>query len=203
MRRAGLALAVGAAPTAAKAHAFSTGKDAYGAFLEGAGVVLGAPGLILPVAALGIALALWRSEGLLDAWLLFLIGGLAGIALAPFAGAWAALMPIGVGLVVAVIAALVPPQRIGPAMPALAGLTGGAVALAALEGHGWGEVAVATRVGILFAANIGLASVAGAARVSLEGIAHPATRIAWRIAASWVAAILVLSLAFLMRGPVV
>ncbi|TYB81634.1 hypothetical protein [Maritimibacter fusiformis] len=201
MRRAALALAAGAVPTAAWAHAFSTGKDAYGAFLEGAGVILAAPGLILPVAALGIALALWRSEGLLAAWLPFLAGGMAGVALAPFAGSWAGLAVIGTGLVVAVIAALVPPARIGPAMPGLAGLTGGAVALAALEGHGWGEVALATRVGILFAANIALATVAGAARVSLERIVHPATRIAWRIAASWVAAILVLSLAFLMRAP--
>ena len=103
MRRAGLSLIAGGMPAAAQAHAFSPGKDAFGAFQDGAGVVLGAPGLILPVTALGIALALWRPSGLRAGWPPFFLGGLAGIALAPFAGGWAGLMPVGVGLVVGTI----------------------------------------------------------------------------------------------------
>lgn len=201
MRHPAPALLVALVPNAAQAHAFSTGKDTYGAFLEGAGVVLAAPGLILPVVALGLALALWQTEGLLRAWLPFLGPAVIGIVLAPLAGAWAATLPIAIGLVVAVLAALVPLGRIGPALPVLAALTGGAFALAALEGHGWGEVTMAIRTGVLFAANVALATVAGLVRISLERIPHPATRIGWRIAASWVAAILLLSLAFLIAGP--
>ena len=200
MRAAALLLAALLAPGVARAHAFSTGRDAYGGFLEGAAVVLSSPGLLLPLLALALTLTLWHPEGLLKAWPAFLAGSLAGVAAGLVAGPWMALAALGVGLVLAFVAALVPPGRIAPALPLLAGLTGLVVLAAALEGHGWAEVALATRLGILFGAQFALAASAGVVRLALERAPSPATTILWRVTGSWLAAILVLYLALSLRG---
>lgn len=204
MRRGAGALGLGAAlaaPGPALAHAFATGRDAYGNFLEGAGVALGSPGLLLPVLALAVALGLWRREGLLGAWPHALAGSLAGLALAPLAGPWIAPAAMGVGLVLAVLAALVPLARLAAALPLLAALTAAIVLAAALEGHGFAEIPQATRAGLLFGVHFALSAGAGLVRFTRERIAHPATDIGWRVAASWLAAILVLYLAFTFSGP--
>ncbi|MBV7409719.1 hypothetical protein [Maritimibacter sp. DP1N21-5] len=187
-------------PGAAFAHAFDTGRDAYGLFLEGTGVILATPALLLPLAALGVALALWKSEGMLAAWPALLIGMLAGFALAPLVPPTAALVPLAFGLVIGVLSALFPLERIAPAIPILAGLMGLAVIAAALEGHGFGEIGVLIRAGIFFAANAVVAVVAGAVRWITEHWPGEVTRIGGRIAASWLAAILVLYLAFAMAA---
>lgn len=187
-------------PERAQAHAFSAGKDAYGAFLEGAGVILSTPSLILPLIALGVMVVLWRSEGLLSTWPLFLVGQAAGLALAPLFPPSVALAPLGIGLVLGTLCALVPIARIGPAIPILGALTGVTVMLAALEGHGWGELRVRIHVGLIFAANLAVAASAGLARIIVERWPGEITVIGLRIAASWVAAILVLYLAFAIRG---
>jgi hypothetical protein len=183
-------------PGAAFAHAFDTGRDAYGLFLEGAEVILTTPALVLPLVATGVALGLWRTEGLLAAWPGFLIGALAGFALAPFAPSSIALVPLAFGLVIGVLAALLPLERIAAALPILAGLMGLAVVTAALEGHGFAEIGLLIRTGIFFAANMTLAVAAGVIRWVSERWPGEVTRIGGRIAASWVAAILVLYLAF-------
>jgi len=203
MRRAGALCLAGAlvVPGAARAHAFATGRDAYGNFLEGAGVALGSPGLLLPVLALAVMLGLWRREGLLKAWPHALAGSLIGLALAPLAGPWVATALLGIGLVLAALAALVPPGRIAPALPWLAALTAAIVLAAALEGHGFAEIPNATRVGLLFGVHFALSAGAGLVRYTRDRIAHPVTDIGWRVAASWLAAILVLYLAFTVAGP--
>lgn len=201
MRRRGAAFAAASlAPGPARAHAFATGQDASGAILDGVGVVLASPVLLLPVLALAVALALWQSDGLVRAWPHFLIGTLVGMAAAPYAGSWAAVLPMGLGLVVAALAALAPLDRLGPALPLLAGLAGFATLLAALEGHGWADVPLPTRLGILIAAHATLAVAAGLVAVSRARIAHPLTTTLWRIVASWLAAILLLYLAFMLKG---
>lgn len=188
------------APGAARAHAFGVYDSAYNAFLEGVGVFLASPGLLLPILALAVALGLWRAEGLLAVWAPVLLATLAGIALAPFVGPWAGLPPLALGLVVAALAALVPLERLAPAIPMFAVLTSLAAMVAALEGHGWGEVSLATRAGLLFGLHVALAAGAGLVRVTRETFRHRATDILWRVVASWLAAILVLYLAFALRG---
>ncbi|MAM60159.1 hypothetical protein [Maritimibacter sp. UBA3975] len=195
-----LALLAALVPGAAHAHAFSTGRDAYGAFLEGAGVILATPGLILPLAALAVTLALWKADGMMAAWPAFLIGQVAGMALAPLVGPWIALVPLAFGLVLGGLAAVAPLGRLGPALPVLAGLMGGVVMAASLEGHTVTEIGVAIRLGLFVAANIATAAIAGLARSMLERWDGEVTRIGWRVAASWIAAILVLYLAFAMTG---
>lgn len=199
-RSASLALAAAVAPGVAEAHAFGSYDSAYQNFLEGAAVFLTAPRLVLPVLAVAVALALWQRDGLLKAWGLVLAATLLGQGLALVTGPWIAMVPLGLGLAVAALAALVPLARLGPAVPALAGMTLLAVTLASLEGHGWGEVALATRVGLLFATHLALAAAAGAVRVSRDRFPHRATDILWRVFASWLAAILVLYLAFALRS---
>lgn len=188
-------------PGAANAHAFSTGADAYGAFLEGAGVILGYPAQILPLATLAVALALWKTEGMVAAWPAFLIGQVIGMALAPLVGLWIALVPLAFGLVLGALSAIAPLERLGPAMPVFAGLTGAAVMAAALEGHSFTEIGVAIRLGLFVAANIATAALAGVVRVILERWDGQVARIGARIAASWLAAILMLYLAFAVAGP--
>lgn len=187
------------APDPARAHAFGVYDSAYNAFIEGAGVFLASPGLLLPILALAVALGLWREEGLLAVWVPVLLATLAGIALAPYAGPWAALPPLAFGLVVAALAALVPPNRFAPARPVLAVLTALAAMVAALEGHGWSEVAPATRAGLLFGLHAALAAGAGLVRITRTAFPHRATDILWRVVASWLAAILLLFVAFTLR----
>ncbi len=195
-----LALLAALVPGAAHAHAFSTGKDAYGAFLEGAGVILATPGLILPLAALAVMLALWKADGMVAAWPAFLIGQVVGMAAAPFVGTWIAVVPLAFGLVLGTLAAVAPLERLAPALPVFAGLVGAVTMAAALEGHTVAEIGVAIRLGLFVAANIATAALAGVARAVLERWDAEVTRIGWRVAASWIAAILVLYLAFAMTG---
>ncbi len=101
---------------------------------------------------------------------------------------------------VAVCAALVPLGRIAAAVPWLAGLVGFATVAAALEGHRFAEVSLAARAGLLLAIHGSLAGGAVLLRLSLAAMPHPATAMLWRVAASWIAAILVLYLAFGLRG---
>ncbi|MEC7761015.1 MAG: hypothetical protein VX874_03755 [Pseudomonadota bacterium] len=203
MRRLTLPAALTAAliPGAAQAHAFKTGADSYGAFLEGAGVILGYPGLILPLATLAVTLALWKTEGMVAAWPAFLVGQIVGMALAPVVGLWAALLPLAFGLVLGALAAVVTLDRLGQALPILAGLMGAAVMAAALEGHSFTEIGVSIRLGLFVAVNVATAAIAGVVRVILERWGGQVARIGVRVAASWLAAILVLYLAFAVAGP--
>jgi len=200
-RAAAVVLIAAAAPGTAHAHAFATGRDAYGNFLEGAGVALGSPGLLLPVLSISVALGLWQREGLLKAWPHALAGSLLGLAVAPLTGPWIALTAMGLGLLLAVLAALVPLARVSAALPWLAALAMAATLAAALEGHTFGEIPQATRVGLLFGAHFGLAAGAGLVRLVRDRLDYPATIIGWRVMASWLAAILVLYLAFSVAGP--
>ena len=183
----------------AHAHAFQSGADSYAQFLEGAGVVLRYPETLLPVLALGILLSLWDREGMVRAWPAFLAGQLGGLALAAVVGAWIASVNLAAGLVVATLGALLPRHVRAEALAA--GLIIGLLVIAAsLEGHGFLELPLFIHLGILFAANLAVACTAGAARFAMEQIEAAWMHILWRVAASWLAAILALFLAFTLRG---
>ncbi|NKX44937.1 hypothetical protein [Roseicyclus persicicus] len=202
MRR-GLALVAAAACAAgrAEAHAFQGGAGAYEQVIEGAAVILGYPGLLLPLLALGIAVSLWDSEGLPRVWPGALAGQVAGILAAPLAGVWIAPAVMALGVGVAALAALWPDSR-RDVIAALAVATGLGVMMSALEGHGLFELPLFIHLGLVFAANLVLAAGAGAAALTLERVAAPWMRIGWRVVASWIGAILLLVLAFTLRGGV-
>lgn len=185
-------------PDRAGAHAFQAGAGAYQQFLEGAGVMVFTPGLLLPLAALGILLALWHAEGMVRAWPALIAGLALGIPLAAIAPPATETVLTALGAATAALAALLPRHWRSEAL-ALAALTGLLAMAAGLQGHGLLELPLSIHAGLFFAANLVTACTAGLARVALERVPAQWMRILWRIAASWIAAILVLLLAFALR----
>jgi hypothetical protein len=201
MRRAALAaVGIGAAGRA-EAHAFDLGAGAYVQFVEGAGVVLALPGLLLPLVALGIAISLWDTEGLPRVWPMALAGQAAGLILAPLMGPGIAAGAMALGAGVAALAALWPGSH-RAVIATISTLTGLFVTLAAFEGHGLFELPLAVHAGVIFAVNLVLAAGAGAAALALERWPAGWMRLGWRIVASWLGAVLVLMLALALGGGV-
>ena len=81
-----LAAAAGLVAGQARAHAFQGGADGYAQFVEGAGVILTYPGILLPILALGVAVSLWDTEGLPRVWPHALAGQVLGIFAASVGG---------------------------------------------------------------------------------------------------------------------
>jgi hydrogenase/urease accessory protein HupE len=79
VRRSLLTLWLGVCAGPVHAHAFDAGADAYGQFVEGAAVILIYPGILLPLLALGLLLSLWREDGLPTVWPVFLAAQVAGV----------------------------------------------------------------------------------------------------------------------------
>lgn len=172
------------------------GPTALTRLLEGADTVLGGPGLILPVLALALMLGLWETRGLRRGGPAATVGALAGVALAPFSGPWVGLAVLGVGALVGGLAALVPLRRLGRAIPLLAAMLMAMVLASALEGNPFGEVTMATRVGAFVATLFALGAAAGLVTFTRRRWPHPVVTILWRVAASWVTAILLIYLAY-------
>jgi hypothetical protein len=169
-------------------------------FLGGALAVLTGPALLLPLLALGLLLSLWQRDGLLRAWPVFLVAQVAGLVLAPLAGPAAAPPLIAGGVLVAVSAALNP--RVPAWLAYLSAVICGIGALAVvLEGHGFLDLPWPAYAGLLFGVNLAAALTAGLSQAILVGWPGPAARIALRVAASWIGAILLLSLAFELSLP--
>jgi hypothetical protein len=185
----------------ANAHAFTAGADSYAQFVEGASVILIYPAILLPILALGLLLSLWHDEGLPKAWPVFLGGQVLGVFAATAVGPGALVLFIALGVVTSAIAALISPVPRWAAY-GLAGLVGmGALAMA-LEGHGLFELPIFTHLGLLFGANLAVALGAGVSRLILVWVEAAWVRIGVRVAASWIGAILILTLAFEMSGAV-
>lgn len=186
-------------PTGAAAHSFESGADLYAQFVEGAGVVVTYPAVFLPLLALGLFLSLWHPEGMVRAWPAFLVGQLVGIALAPLVGEWILPAMMGAGLAVAALAALLPqPDRI---LSLIFASTLGILALAlGLEGHGLFELPALIHLGLIFGTNATVALAAGIGRLAMDRVPADWMRITLRVAASWIAAMLMLILAFTFRS---
>ena len=194
-------LAAALAPGAARAHAFDSGADFYQQFLEGTRVVFIYPGIFLPLLALGVLVSLWDREGMIRAWPAFLGGQVAGVLIGPLAGEGIAAVYLAVGLAVAALAALWPEARRALVLALAAAVGAGALATA-LEGHGFGELSVFIHAGILLAANLATAVVAGLARATFDWTDAAWLRIGWRVVASWLGAVqvMLLALAFVPAG---
>jgi len=196
---------IGAAITAAlvlsgskvQAHSFKTGADTVEAFFDGANAVLFSPMSLLPSLALGMFLSLWHSEGLVKAWPALILGHVAGFVLAPMVGPWVIPAALAIGTLVATGAALLS-RHFRAAALTLSALTGLFTLLAGLEGHTWLELEPAIYLGIFAAASVAVAIGAGLTRLVLEQLDYDWTRIGLRIVASWLAAVQVMMMAFLM-----
>ncbi len=179
------------------------GADAYTRFLEGTGVVLGYPPALLPLIALGILLGLWRADGMVQGWPYYFGGLIVGIGVAAVSPPWAALSPMGIGIVAAVLTALMITRLSKMVIVVLSATMGIATTAAGLEGHGFLEISLMIHFGILLAASALIPISASVVRMSLDRFTQPWLVIGWRIAASWLAAIMLLYMAFAARGYLV
>ena len=197
--RAAVTAALVTSATRAGAHSFGAGTDAFEAFVEGSNAVLFSPYSLLPCLSLGVLLTLWRSDGMVKVWPVLIASHAAGFVLAPLVGVWVIPVLVAVGAATGTLAALLPRHSRWEAVT-LGALVGGLTMLASLEGHGWLELTLPIYLGIFAAASFAVAAGAGIARVAIDNVPYPWVRIAVRIAASWLAAMQVLLLAFLLAG---
>lgn len=182
-----------------QAHAFRSGSDAYAQFLEGTSVILFYPESLLPLVAAGILVGLWHKDGMGWSWPAFAVGLLIGLPLSVLVGPWVKILLMVLGVLTGALAALLPRHN-KPEALAIAFATGLFVMLVSLEGHGLFELPLFIYVGILFMANLAFIIPANVTRMSLERFTFDALPIIFRVAASWIATILILLLAFEMRG---
>lgn len=193
--RGGLCAALVLLPGAAQAHAFRTGADVYTQFIEGVGVPLADPALVLCLLPLGLLAGLWRPDAMPKLWPVLIPALILGGLCASLAPPEVAIAAVSVGAATACIAAL---ARTLPSLLVLAmGALGGAVAgLTALQGHGFGELSLAIHLGLLLGANLVVAIPAALVKLTLPDGAAMWRRIGWRVAASWSGAVAVMFLAF-------
>lgn len=200
MNRAGVfvALSLAFCPGQVQAHAFQAGSGIYDQFVEGTAVALSAPEIVLCLLPLGLFVGTWKRDGMVVIWPYLLAGQAAGLFLAVAAPPTAPAYALGLGAVTATLAALRP----GPPVPApqiFAVLTGLLASIASFEGHGLFELPAGIHAGLLFGANLAVAAMAGLAAATLERWPFHWLRIGWRVAASWLAAVALMVLAFEMR----
>ncbi|MEX5728173.1 hypothetical protein Ga0609869_001526 [Rhodovulum iodosum] len=190
MRRAA-ALALFLAAPRAEAHAFRSGSESYAAFVEGASVPLNDPGILICLAATGLALGIWRARGLPAVWPALIVGLAAGLALAPLAPVWSGIAALGLGILAAVmgVTALPWPRWALATLAASAGLLAG---FASLQGHGWGELPLSVALGVFFGAHLALVVPAGLVEACRRRLVAPWVMIGWRVAASWLGAVALL-----------
>lgn len=187
MRRAAAAALCLAAPRA-EAHAFRSGSESYGAFVEGASVPLNDPQIMLCLAATGLTLGLWRARGLPAVWPTLLAGLLAGLVLAPLAPLWSGLAALALGIIAATmgVAALPWPRWSAALLAGAAGLLAG---FASLQGHDWGELPLSVALGVFFGAHLALVVPAGLVETARRRVTAPWVTIGWRVLASWLGAV--------------
>lgn len=187
MRRGLAALAI-LLPVGAHAHAFDTGAGAFAQVVEGAGVPLRDPALLLALLPLGLTLGIWRTDGLPRIWPALVAGLVAGAAAAPLAGIGIAFAAILTGLAVALLGVLARDWPVWLMAAAAAGV-GLVAGMTALEGHAFGGLPVAIYAGVLGGALLVVAVPSGL--VSFTRTEFPAwwITLGWRIAASWTGAV--------------
>lgn len=185
-------------PDRGAAHAFQSGAGVYDQFVEGVGVALSAPAVILCLLPLGLLAGLWRRDGMPVIWPWFLAGQAVGLFAAAVVPPSIAAAALGVGVATAVLAALRPDPP-APAPQVLAAITGLLATAVSFEGHGLFELPLGIHAGLLLGANLAVAAAAGLAAATLDRWPRHWLRIGWRVAASWLAAIALMVLAFELR----
>ena len=187
MKRAA-ALAAVVAAGEADAHAFDTGADVYSQVIEGMGVPLQDPAILLALLPLGIALGIWRIDGVPRVWPALVAGLVAGAAAAPLAGPSIGFAAILAGLAVAImgVAALAWPFWL---MAAVSAGVSGLAAMAALEGHAPGSLPAPIYLGVILGSLLVTVVPAGLVSFTREEVRQAWVTIGWRVAASWIGAI--------------
>ncbi|QJD71994.1 hypothetical protein [Marinobacterium sp. LSUCC0821] len=182
---------------AALAHSFGAGTDAFVSFLNAVSIFVSDPILLLPSISLGILAAAYKTRGLVDIWPWLFGSHLVGFLTASLVGDWVNSILLVVGLAVATIAALVSkPAKILVISSGV--ITGVLTMLVSLQGHAWHELSMSVYVGLFAGASMGVVISSGIAEVALEKLPEKVSKIALRVAASWLAAIQLLAVMLLI-----
>lgn len=184
-----------ALPGTALAHPGSTLQHQAGDFTLGLGLSLGLLESLLPLIALGLALA---GRPRLP-WLPMLIGLGAGLSLAGLAPEGIGAAALGAGCLLALVTALCPPPLPAALQGAAAVLLPG-LAVASLYHGGSATPPMAMILGSLSGVMLAVLGPALGGRQILR-LPGKIPALALRIAASWLAAILIIVLAFVLAGP--
>ena len=185
-------------PSTATAHSFGAGTDQFASFVEGASVVLFDQVTLFAALSLGLIIALWQRQGVIVAIPLFVAGLLLGFLLAPSAQPWVIVGTTVTGAVTATLAASLN-QQIKVMVLVMALLTGLFCQFVSLLGHTWLELSAAIYIGVSFGALLPVMMGAAVGEVMLEKLPSAFAHIAVRVAASWLAAIQIMMLAFFTR----
>ena len=185
-------------PSQAAAHSFGAGTDQFASFVEGASVVIFDQVSLFATLPLGLMIALWKNRGVIQALPLFIAGLALGFLLAPSVTTWVIMGATVVGAITATIGASLN-QQYKPLTLILALFTGLLVQMVSLEGHVWMELSSAIYVGVTLGAILPVMLGAATGELLLEKLPASFSRIAVRVACSWLAAIQIMMLAFFSR----
>jgi hypothetical protein len=194
----GLALAL--LPVGARAHEFELGGDAYDDFLAGGAAVLNDLPVLLALMSTGILVSLWNRQGLPLVWPAFLVSVIGGFVLAGLIPT----DPVPLLYGAAIIAGLLAVAAVRGTRPVMAGIVFGAGLMTGwgiLAGHGLGELPPGVYAGLFALFNLVLAASAAFASALLTRLPGRWTGIALRALASWLTAIAIMSLAFVLGQP--
>lgn len=194
----GLVLAL--VPLNAGAHEFEIGGGAYDDFLSGGAAVLNDLPVLLALMSTGILVSLWNRQGLPLVWPAFLASVIAGFVLAGLVP----VDPVPVLYGAAIITGLLAVAAVRRTRPIMAGIVFGAGLMTGwgiLAGHGWGELPPGVYAGLFALFNLVLAASAAFASALLTRLSSRWTEIALRALASWLTAIAIMSLAFVLGQP--
>jgi hypothetical protein len=185
-------------PSQAAAHSFGAGTDQFASFVEGASVVIFDQVSLFATLSLGLMIALWKNRGVIQALPLFIAGLALGFLLAPSVTTWVIMGATVIGAITATIGASLN-QQYKPLTLILALFTGLIVQMVSLEGHVWMELSSAIYVGVTLGAILPVMLGAATGELLLEKLPASFSRIAVRVACSWLAAIQIMMLAFFSR----
>jgi hypothetical protein len=188
---------VASIPLSARAHEFGLGGDVYDDFLAGGAVVLTDLPVMIALTSTGIFISIWDREGLPHLWLSFLSAVPAGFLIAAFVPVDPVLILFGAAIALGLLAviAIRPQKRI---MSAIVFLAGFLTAWGILAGHAWGEIPLGAYAGIFGLFNLVLATSALVVSTALKRLPYGWVEITFRALASWMVAIAVMSVAFLL-----
>ena len=196
MTKGGLIAALCVFGSVVEAHSFGAGTDAFGQIIEGANVPFLEPVTLLSCLSLGLFHTIWRPHGVISAMPYLFIGLVFGFIVAPYLGQYAYLGATFIGIVSAISAGLLT-RPMYHLIILTTVLTGFFTMGAALEGHKWLELGVLIYLGIFLGSVFAVILAAGISQLILDKFPQRTfVRIGLRIAASWLAAIQIMMIAF-------
>ncbi|MGB7431831.1 MAG: hypothetical protein WA921_05105 [Ahrensia sp.] len=200
LKRFGMAaIAAIALPATANAHSFEAGANTYTLFLAGVEAVYADLGIALLILAAGLLIGLDKNASKHTGFAALLAGAIIGCALTvPFNFTPTTVLLLS-ATAVACLAAWRPAWKLPWLMLAL-GWAGGMAAWSVFAGHEEVIAPFPVYVGTLFALYVGVATTGAITKLAMETVQKGWMEIGFRAMASWVAAIAIMTLAFLSTG---